>query len=362
MGNKVFTQQLTAVLLGTAVLFLSACSEVIELPDTATVQTPQVTEQNTSLAAPITIDTSASGTTEPTVPTPEPVVTQPEPTPEPVVTEPEPTPEPIITQPEPTPEPVVTQPEPTPEPVVVTEPATEPTKNIWQPTPGTSWQWQLTGKLDISLDVAMYDIDLFDTPQSTIDQLHADGRIVICYFSAGSLEPWRTDAKDFPQEVIGKKMSGWDEYWLDISNLDALKSIITKRLDLAAEKKCDGVEPDNVDAYQNDSGFPLIGQDQLTYNIFLAEEAHKRGLSVGLKNSVELVEELEPYFDWALNESCFQWNECEMLKPFIDNNKAVFGVEYTASTNEFCNLMNGLNYDFLKKDYDLSAKVEACRN
>jgi len=207
---------------------------------------------------------------------------------------------------------------------------------VWQPTPGTTWQWQLSGKLDISLDVEMYDIDLTDTPQSTIDQLHADGRIVICYFSAGSLEPWRTDASDFPQAVIGKKMSGWDEYWLDISNIEALKSIMTKRLDLAVEKNCDGVEPDNVDAYQNDSGFALTAQDQIAYNI-------------------------EPYFDWALNESCFQWNECHLLKPFIDNNKAVFGVEYTASTSQFCNLVNGFDYDFLKKDYDLSADIETCR-
>jgi uncharacterized lipoprotein YbaY len=45
-------------------------------------------------------------------------------------------------------------------------------QSTWQPTPGTSWQIQLSGSIDTSLDVALYDIDLFDTPQDVIDELH----------------------------------------------------------------------------------------------------------------------------------------------------------------------------------------------
>src|SRR4030067_2529778 len=63
--------------------------------------------------------------------------------------------------------------------------------DIWRPAPGTTWQWQLTGTIDTPFDVQMYDIDLFDTPQSTIELLHTDGRSAICYFSAGSWEEWR---------------------------------------------------------------------------------------------------------------------------------------------------------------------------
>lgn len=63
--------------------------------------------------------------------------------------------------------------------------------SIWRPAPGTTtWQWQLQGRIDTSFDVDMYDIDLFDTPASTIRQLQRDGRTVICYFSAGSYEDW----------------------------------------------------------------------------------------------------------------------------------------------------------------------------
>src|SRR5687767_3273706 len=72
----------------------------------------------------------------------------------------------------------------------------------WQPAPGTSWQWQLTGTIDTSLDVVMYDVDLFDAPDDVLTRLRADQRIVICYFSAGSHEDWRPDAADFPAAAI----------------------------------------------------------------------------------------------------------------------------------------------------------------
>jgi len=71
-------------------------------------------------------------------------------------------------------------------------------KTIWKPKPGTSWQWQLSGTIDTSFDVDMYDIDLNETPQSTIDKLHDQGRIVICYINAGGFEEWAPDADKFP--------------------------------------------------------------------------------------------------------------------------------------------------------------------
>jgi len=38
------------------------------------------------------------------------------------------------------------------------------------------------------LDVAMYDIDLFDNDAATVSALHEDGRIVICYMNASGWE------------------------------------------------------------------------------------------------------------------------------------------------------------------------------
>ncbi len=233
---------------------------------------------------------------------------------------------------------------------------------IWQPPPGTSWQWQLSGSIDTSFNVQMVDIDLFDAPQSVINQLHADGRTVICYFSAGSWEDWRDDAADFPASLLGKPLDGWpDEKWLDIRQLDALGPLMQGRLDVAVQKQCDGVEPDNVDGYRNDSGFPLTGADQLAYNRWLAQQAHSRGLSIGLKNDLDQIPQLVDDFDWALNEQCFEYDECDMLTPFVTAGKAVFGVEYNLAPAEFCSQANALNFDWLKKNLSLDATRTACR-
>ncbi len=233
---------------------------------------------------------------------------------------------------------------------------------IWQPRPGTTFHWQLTGRIDTSLDVDMYDIDLFDTHETTIQALQADGKVVICYFSAGSFEPWRSDAHLFPRELLANKMQHWNEWWLDIRYLDELKAIMTSRMDLAVKKGCDGVEPDNVDAYSNNTGRPLTPEDQLSYNIMLATEAHKRGLSIGLKNNLEQVRELEPYFDWALNEECISYRECEMLLPFVEAGKAVFGAIYEHHADDFCDYTNSLGYSFWQKTYSLDASGRSCTN
>ena len=232
----------------------------------------------------------------------------------------------------------------------------------WQPSPGTSWQWQLTGEIDTNFDVQMYDLDLFDVPESTIAGLHLDGRVVICYFSAGSWENWRSDKDDFPPEVLGNNLAGWPgERWLDIRALYAIRPIMGARLDLAAQKNCDGVEPDNVDGYTNNSGFPISYADQIAYNTWLADQAHQRGLSVGLKNDLDQIGDLLSLFDWALNEECNIYQECDLLFPFVQSGKAVFGVEYEVDTADFCPQMNDLDFDFMKKNWDLDAWREACR-
>jgi hypothetical protein len=234
--------------------------------------------------------------------------------------------------------------------------------DVWQPIPGTTWQWQLSGPIDTSVAVMMIDLDLFEVPADTIAQLQAQGRVVICYFSAGSYEEWRPDAAAFPLELLGKPLDDWPgEYWLDIQRLDLLGPIMSQRLDLAQQKGCDGVEPDNVDGYNNDTGFALTAEDQLSYNIWLADEAHARGLSVGLKNDLDQVRELLPYFDWALNEQCFQYEECELLLPFIEAGKAVFGVEYELEPAEFCDQANEMSFDWLQKTYELDSWRVACR-
>ena len=237
--------------------------------------------------------------------------------------------------------------------------------SVWTPHPGTSWQWQLQGTIDTSFDVMMYDIDLFDVPQGTIDDLHAAGRRVICYLSAGTYEPGRPDSADFPSSVIGNELPDWPgEHWLDTRS-SAVRDLMKARLDRAVTRQCDGVEPDNIDGYQNDPGFPLTATTQLDYNRFLATEAHARGLSVGLKNDLDQVSDLLPAFDWALNEQCFQYDECAMLDPFVAANKAVFQVEYGSASlaTTVCPRANAENFDTLIKpaNEEVTAWRVACR-
>ena len=240
--------------------------------------------------------------------------------------------------------------------------ATNQVSSYWKPVPGTSWQIQFSGVLNISLDVQMYDVDLFDTPQKIIDQLHGQGRRVVCYFSAGSWEDWRPDADQFPVEVLGDDLPDWPgEKWLDVRRLDILGPIMDARLDLAKQKGCDGVDPDNVDGYVNESGFPLTSDDQLAYNIWIAEQAHTCDLAVGLKNDLEQITALVTYFDWAINEQCFQYNECDLLLPFVQAGKPVFGIEYHGEPTSFCPQANAMNYDFLKKNIELDEWRIACR-
>ncbi len=174
----------------------------------------------------------------------------------------------------------------------------------------------------------MYDLDLFDTDPSTIARLRADGRIVVCYFSAGSYEPWRPDSDGFAPEALGDPLDGFeDERWLDVRD-PSVRTVAEGRLDLAVERGCDGVEPDNVDGYINDTGFDLAGDDQLAFNLFLAAAAAERGLLIGLKNDVDQIADLVDAFDFAVNEQCHEFDECDAYRPFLDQDKPVFNAEY----------------------------------
>ena len=83
-----------------------------------------------------------------------------------------------------------------------------------------------------------------------------------------------------------------------------------------------------MDGYTNNSGFDLSATDQLIYNRWMANAAHERGLFVALKNDVDQARELESYFDLQVNEQRHEFEECELLSPFIAAGKPVFNAEY----------------------------------
>lgn len=244
-------------------------------------------------------------------------------------------------------------------------PANTPTEvPVFRPAQGTLWQWQLDTPIDTSIEAQVYDIDLFDNDASVVSALHAKGVMVICYTSVGTHEDWRPDAEQFPAAVIGKPDQGWEgERWLDIRQVAVLAPIIKARMDMCKAKGFDGLEPDNIDGYTNDTSFPLTSEDQLKYNRWLAEQAHARGLSIGLKNDGGQAAELVNDFDWALTEDCFVYDECKLMKPFIDAGKQVVDTEYTdtgVTLDSLCPQVKQLGIDIIFKDRDLTAFRQTC--
>lgn len=174
----------------------------------------------------------------------------------------------------------------------------------------------------------VWDIDLFDNDAVAIQELHRRGRKAIAYFSAGTYEDWRDDASKFEATDLGRKLDDWEgERWLQTNSAN-VREIMKARLDLARAKGFDGVDPDNVDAYDNKNGLHLKKTDAVDYLLFLANEAHIRGLAIGLKNAGDIVGEVLSAVQFSVQEQCMQYNDTESFFPFVQQNKPVFHVEY----------------------------------
>jgi hypothetical protein len=257
---------------------------------------------------------------------------------------------------------------PEPAPVSSATPTLEPSATPikwWQPKPGLTWQWQIgDNEIDTSIEAEVYDIDLY-VDQAIIDKLHAKGAKVICYISVGSYEDWRPDKDQFPKEVLGKDYDGWPgEKWLDIRRIDQLAPIMRARFDLCKQKGFDAIEPDNMEIYTNETGFPLTYADQLKYALWLAEEAHSRGLAIGQKNASDQTKDLISLYDFAITEDCFAYGWCGDMKPYIDAGKTVFAAEYTDMDINFasaCKVAKDLGLSMILKERDLNAWRENCK-
>lgn len=95
------------------------------------------------------------------------------------------------------------------------------------------------------------DVDLEDNyrngAKTTIGDL-AKVKTVICYFSAGSYENWRSDKDKFLPSDYGKNMTWPGENWINVKS-DNVKKIMAARIEQAAKAGCHAVDPDNVDGF-----------------------------------------------------------------------------------------------------------------
>jgi hypothetical protein len=211
----------------------------------------------------------------------------------------------------------------------------------WTPPQHLTWYWQLQGAINNDEPVAAYDIDGFENSAGEVSALHSQGKHVICYVDVGTYEPDRPDSSVFPSSVLGSGVEGWPgERWLDVRQLASLEPIMAARFQMCRAKGFDAVEPDNMDGYENKSGFPITAAQQLAYDGWVAGEVHSLGMAVFQKNDGEQTGALEPYFDGALDEQCNQYSECANFSAYLTAGKPVLNAEYSLSTSSFCSADN----------------------
>ncbi|KAK0615099.1 glycoside hydrolase superfamily [Bombardia bombarda] len=264
---------------------------------------------------------------------------------------------------------------PTSSPSSTSTPLSPPT-SVWKPTSGLSWQIDLTDTLDIDKNdpvvtpnVDVFDIDMFlHQNNSVVESLHKLGKRVVCYFSAGSYEPYRPDSYKFDKADFGDALDGWpDEHWLNISS-PSVRAIMASRIEIAHKMGCDAIDPDNVDGYQNDNGLDLTSVEAIDFMTFLAKKAGGLKLAIGLKNAGDIVTDVLPLVQFAVNEQCAQYESCDTFSAFIKANKPVFHIEYpsdapTISATESrsaCSAPGTSKFSTVLKTMDLTGWVEYC--
>ncbi|WP_354699317.1 hypothetical protein DSM112329_05029 [Paraconexibacter sp. AEG42_29] len=234
--------------------------------------------------------------------------------------------------------------------------------SCWEPRPTVRpWQIQLAGRIDVTVPAPVVEVDCDGTPAATVRALQRRGAKVLGYIDAGSLESYRADAQRFPPAVVGRLYDGYpDERWLDVRRLDVLLPLLRDRLRTCARNGFDGVDPDNMNGYENDTGFPLTADDQVRFNRALADEAHRQGLAVVLKNTGGLVPRLRRWFDGAVVESCFRFRECAQYAPFVAARRPVYAIEYERAPDQFCAEARRRSFSAIFKRTSLSAFRRTC--
>ncbi len=206
----------------------------------------------------------------------------------------------------------------------------------WQPPGKPTFYWQLQGALKTTLGAGVYDVDGFETSALEVAALQAEGKHVVCYIDVGTAENFRPDYSAFPRSVLGRS-NGWPgEKWIDIRQLSVIEPIMAARFQMCRAKGFDAIEPDNIEAASNRSGFPITAAQQLTFNDWVAEDAHSLGMAILQKNDGEQAAQLEPYFDGVLTEQCNQYHECGDFEPYLKAGKPVINAEYKLKTSRFC--------------------------
>jgi hypothetical protein len=269
--------------------------------------------------------------------------------------------------PPPVPQPPVPQP-PVPPPPPPPVPNPGPVTGVKLPPTGKiNWDWQIGAPSDANITlpagVTLMDVDVFSTSAAKVAELKARGVYMICYVNAGSYQPGYPDSAQYPNYLKIQADPDWPgEYFLDVTDVfkpnSELARILEARLKLCKSKGFDAVEPDNLQNDENVKGGRITTQQQIDFNGWFADAAHRNGLAVFQKNGPDKVllkdrtgKMMVEKFDGILNEECQQYNECAPLAEYPKRGKLALNVEYKKDPN--CAQSNSLLINTIRRDLAL---------
>ncbi len=210
-------------------------------------------------------------------------------------------------------------------------------------TSGSSPVMAVDGAVSPATNPKVYDIDGFDntgtdngdeaqslgsSDSPVVAELHSLGDHVICYVDVGTAENWRPDYSEFKGSTLNA-VQGWPgEFWISLApdHLGEVEKIMTKRFEMCRDNHFDAVEPDNMDSSEN--GTANSQAEQLRYDEWVADEVHRLGMSVAQKNFEDESATLSRYFDFVIEEQCYQYADCLDLAPYYRAERTVLEVEY----------------------------------
>jgi hypothetical protein len=200
--------------------------------------------------------------------------------------------------------------------------------------------WGPLEKTSGSADVVFVDADLVSA--AYVSQLKGAGKKVVCYIDAGTLENWRDDTSNFDSAAMASKYKGFGgtEKWLDVTKWETFKAPMSKRINEASSKGCQFIEYDNTDCDINmcvpGASASTLQAKQSEYINWLISSAHGLGMGVGLKNSQSHIQQFASQIEFAINEECQTYSECDLYSGLVSANKAIFGVEYKSHGGSVC--------------------------
>jgi glycosyl hydrolase family 114 len=200
------------------------------------------------------------------------------------------------------------------------------------------------------------------------------GTYAICYVNAFQTQDDESGIKrpdersawpdDLVLTALGDDPNWGGEYLVDISTADKRERAadwLQPMIRTCKRKGFDAVEYDNLDSWTRFDDTPREGDvpfgkaEAIAFAALITKRAHKLGLAVGQKNTVELTRRQarrQIGFDFAIAEECGRWDECQGYRDVYGNR--VIAIEYRRQDFEKACAEVGSRISVVLRDIDVT--------